>query len=60
MLDAGWNEEEIPFLAGIRKKKEFFISSSISPRRRLYEPEARDKYPVSRGNKQQLLAIPKT
>jgi hypothetical protein len=29
------------------KKKIFIIKSSISPRRRLYEPEARDQYPVS-------------
>jgi hypothetical protein len=60
MLDAGWNEVEIPSLAGIKKREQFLISSSISPRRRLYEPEARDKHPVSRVNKQQLLTIPKT
>jgi hypothetical protein len=29
------------------KKKIFIITSSISPRRRLYEPEARDQHPVS-------------
>jgi hypothetical protein len=29
MLDAGWNEVEIPSLAGIKGKKEFIISSSI-------------------------------
>ena len=37
MLDAGEN-------------KKILILSSISPRRRLYEPEARNQYPVSRGN----------
>jgi hypothetical protein len=29
------------------KKEKFIIASSISPRRRLYEPEARNQHPAS-------------
>jgi hypothetical protein len=49
MLDAGWNEVKIPSLAGIKKKSNTLV-----------HPVSRNQHPVSRGNKQQLLAIPKT
>ncbi len=39
MLDAGYL---------INKKERLLVLSSISPRRRLYEPEARDQYLASR------------
>ncbi len=36
MLDAGWNEVEIPSLAGIKEKKNS-----------LFHPASRNQYPVS-------------